>query len=496
VALPAGLDPRTPVLVGVGTAHRPRDGSAAVSPLDLMVEASLAAGEDCGVGSLLARAGTVAVPQGTWDMSDPGRVVAAAIGAAGARTILVEVGIPQHTPVGAAIAAIAGGSLDVALVVGGEAMASRRRAERDGAPLPGEQPPPEAAGEPDDRWRPTGDLMDPAEVQAGIWSPVEQYACMENALRHAEGRTLAQHLDEIAVLWAGFNAAAAGHPDADFAEPRSFEQLRTPGVDNRPLAFPYAKWHSTQWTVDQAAALLLCSAGAAADAGVPSDRWIFPHLALESSHLVSLTRRADLYRWPAMRVLGMRATTHLGRPLASIEHVECYSCFPVAVRVQQRELELPVDGVPTVTGGMAFAGGPFNNFTYQATAAVVGRLRGDPSALGMVTTVSGLLSKPGLAVWGARPSPGGVLVADHAADAAVATPTREVTASAEGEAIVATFTVAYQGTEPTRAFVIADLPDGRRWIGTSHDRDLIAAALRTELIGTRVRIDGAECHPA
>jgi acetyl-CoA C-acetyltransferase len=461
-----------------------------------MIEAAVGAGEDAGAPALLGRLGTVAVPEGTWDLTDPGRAIAGAVGAAGARTILAEVGIPQQTAVGASIAAIAAGDLDVALVVGGEAMASRRRAERDGTALPGAPPPVEANGEPDDRWRPVGDLMDPAEVHAGIWAPVEQYACIENALRHAERRTLAEHFDEIAVLWERFNSVATANPDADFAEPRTFEQLRTPGADNRPLAFPYAKWHSTQWTVDQAAALLVCSAEAAVGAGVPTDRWVFPHVALESSHLVSLTRRADLYRWPAMQVLGMRAAAHLRRPLASIEHVECYSCFPVAVRIQQRELDLPVDGVPTVTGGMAFAGGPFNNFTYQATAAMVRRLREDPASSGLVTTVSGLLSKPGLAVWGARPAAGGVLVADHAADAAVATPTREVTGSADGEATIASFTVAYEGTEPTRTFVIADLPDGRRWVGTGHDRDLISAALRTEVIGTRVRIDGTECHPA
>ena len=79
------------------------------------------------------------------------------------------------------------------------------------------------------------------------------------------------------------------------------------------------------------------------------------------------------------------------------------------MRVQQRELGLPLDGTPTVMGGMAFAGGPFNNFSYQSTAAIVGRLRDAPGTTGLVTTVSGLLTKPGLAVWSTEPGQGALL---------------------------------------------------------------------------------------
>ena len=198
---------------------------------------------------------------------------------------------------------------------------------------------------------------------------------------------------------------ATTNPHAAFATPRSEAFLRRPGPENRPMAFPYAKWHSTQWTVNQAGALLLCSAEAALRHGVPRDRWVFPLVALESSYVLTLSGRREMARWPAMRVLGAAAAGHLGRPLAEVDHVELYSCFPAAVRVQQRELGLPLDGVPTVTGGMAFAGGPFNNFTYQATAAVVERLRAAVGRLGLVTTVSGLLTKPGLMVWSTEPGP-------------------------------------------------------------------------------------------
>src|SRR5690606_34657014 len=312
--------------------------------------------------------GMVAVPQGNWAYTDPGRLVAERLRLRQARSVLVEIGVPQCTPIRVAAERIAGGELEVALVVGGEAKATQQRVARAGGELCETD---QEGREPDERWVPEGELMAEPEITAGLWDPVAQYACIENALRAAEGRTVEEHLDEVAALWARFNAVAAGNPLAAFAEPRDEAFLRAAGEGNRPLAFPYAKWHSTQWSVDQAGALLLCSAGTARAAGVPPERWVVPRVVLESSASVSLSRRTELHRWPAMRVLADAAAHHLGRPLDRVEHVELYSCFPSAVRVQQRELGLPLDGTPTVTGGMAFAGGPFNNFTYQATAEVV-----------------------------------------------------------------------------------------------------------------------------
>src|SRR5258705_13180324 len=130
---------------------------------------------------------------------------------------------------------------------------------------------------------------------------------------------------------------------------------------------------------------------------------VFPLVALESSFSLPLPRRRDLHRWPAMEVLGCAAEEHLGRPLSSLPLAELYSCFPAAVRVQQRALRLPIDGVPTITGGEAFAGGPWNNFVLQTTVAMVERLRVERDAPGLVTSLSGLINKPGLAVYATEP---------------------------------------------------------------------------------------------
>ena len=484
-------DELTPVLVGVATAQRPAPESD-LEAVDLMVEAAEAALRDAAgrrAGELTGRIATIAVPEGNWTYPDPARLVADRIGATQAATIRVEVGVPQHTPIRVALQRIARGEIDAALVVGAEAKASELATTRAGGTAKVTSQPEGTA--PDEQWWPQGELMATAEIDAGIWAPVEQYACIEQALRAAEGQRADDHLDEIAGLWHRLNQVAGSWPLAAFPEPRSVEFLRDAGPGNRPLASPYAKWHSTQWAVDQGAAMVLCSVRVARELGVPTDRWVFPQVALESSFSLSLTKRAEMHRWPAMRVLGDAAAAHLGRELADIDHAEVYSCFPAAVRVQQRELRLDPSGTPSVMGGMAFAGGPFNNFTYQSTAAIVGRLREDPGSLGLVTTVSGLLTKPALAVWSTEPHPD-PLVADLGDAAAAATGALEVVGHHIGTATVASHTVTYDGGEPSSMFVIADLDDGRRWIGRSQDADLIAAALDPggQLVGESVHLDG------
>ena len=491
----ATLDPRTPVLVGVGAAHRPADGSGAVEPLELMVEAALAAADDAGAARLLPDCGLVAVPEGSWSYPDVARLVADRVGARRARTVRADIGVPQTQPVAVALDRIRRGALDVALVVGGEAMASSRAAARAGTPIDETA---QDGATPDERWSPAGEIMAAAEVAAGMWAAVEQYACIENALGHAESQSFDAQLDDIAALWARFNDVATRNPLAAFPTPRTAAQLRVPGPGNRPLASPYAKWHVSQWAVDQAAALILCSVDAARAAGIPTERWVFPHACVDSSHMVSLSRRSEIHRWPAMGVVGRAVAEHIGRPLREVEIQEIYSCFPVAVRLQQHELDLDRDQriavAPTVTGGMAFAGGPLNNFTYQATVEVVRRLREHPEHLAMVTTVSGLLTKPGITVWGGSPATE-VLIEDVAEQAAARTGVRDVIGEAQGSGTVVTATSTYLDGRPVRAFVIADLDDGRRWVGTCDDAGFAEATARRTTIGTTVDVAAAGCVP-
>ncbi|HEY5385508.1 MAG TPA: hypothetical protein VIJ56_09750 [Acidimicrobiales bacterium] len=477
------LDPRLPVLVGLGTA------ASSASVADLMTDAVVAAAADAGAPGLLDRIDCIAVPQGSWSLTDPGRTVARRVGSPGARTLLCEIGVSQQEVINHGLAAVAAGRAETFVVAGAEARAFARDGGIDADEE--DQPPDEVLTRPPD-------FVAPVEIAAGmVWPVAQQYALIENALAANEHLSSDRQRADIAGLWARFNEVATHNPEAAFPQPRDAADIATPGPHNRPLAYPYNRWHASQWTVNQASALVICSAERARAAGVPPERWLFPHVALHSSAAVTLTARRRLEAWPAMEVLGRAAARHIGRPLHELPLAEVYSCFPAAVRVQQRELGLDPAGTPTLTGGMAFSGGPFNHFVLQSLHVLGGRLREDPPAQGLLTTVSGMLSKPGLAIWSATPPAtggGAALLADLAAETSAATdvvPVAEVPPSDSTPATVVSFTVTYGGEEgfdPVRTVVVADLPDGVRTAATCEDSDTARLAVTEGLIGRAVSV--------
>jgi acetyl-CoA C-acetyltransferase len=117
-------------------------------------------------------------------------------------------------------------------------------------------------------------------------------------------------------------------------------------------------------------------------------------------------------------------------------------------------------------------------------------VRAQPETLGLVSTVSGLLNKPGLAVYATRPGPDPLLLADLAEENERAAERIEAIPDHHGPARVATYTVNYEGQEPVRCAVIADTPDGRRCVAGCEDADLARQATREELIGQTVQVDG------
>ncbi len=485
------LDPRTPVLVGVAALRqREEDPAKALDAIGLMAAALQRAGEDAGSPDLLTRADSIRAPRGFWGYPDPCRMLGERIGATSARTEVAEVGVLQTTLLGRAAADVAEGREDVVLLAGGEARHREARERQLGKTAP---PTAEAGQEADTVLRPSGEIISQLEIQAGLTMPVSQYALIENALRAAEGKTVEAHRREVAELWAGMSRVAATNPTAWDPEVRSAEQVGEPGPRNRMLAFPYTKLEVSQWNVDQAAGLVLCSVAAAEAAGVPRERWVFPLAVVDSDHMVALTRRAELHRCPGFAVAGARALEHAGRQPGDVSHRELYSCFPAAVRVQQRELGVPLDAPVTVTGGMTFGGGPLNNFVLQSWARMVEVLRDDPGSTGMVTAVSGILTKQGVTLFSTEPGPG-FRFREVGAETASALRTVEVAESPEGPASVASYTVLYEGVAATRAALVCDLDDGRRGIVVAEDPELAAAMTREEFCGRRLTIRSEGDH--
>jgi acetyl-CoA C-acetyltransferase len=475
------------VLVGAGTATQrfddPRDG---VEAARLMAAACEAAGEDARAVDLLRRADLVLVPEGSWRYADPARLVASAVGASHARTVLAKQGVLQTALVERAASAVQAGQAEVVLVVGGEAKWRDLRATITGEPKAITE---QAGAEPDEVLVPHGALIARAEVEAGLVTAVAHYAMLEHARRLADGEPVAAHSSTMAALWAGFNRVAQANPSAWNRAPMTEEEIATPGPRNRPLATPYLKWHNSQWNVDQAACLLICSAGAARAAGVPVDRWVFPEVVASSDHMVPVCERALLHRSPGFALAGRAALGHAGTGADDVGYFDLYSPFPIAVRTQALELGIEPSRILTVTGGMTFAGGPLNNYVLQATAKMMTVLRADPSARGMVTAISAMITKQGVSLWSCRPPAREFGALDVSADVMAATPTAALLDGGAGVARVAAYTVLHDpGGMPARAVVLAARADGSRSLATSEEH--AAAMTEGEWGGRDVELDG------
>lgn len=446
-------------LAGVGSA---RESAEAIDLMEIACRRALA---DAGVEA--RELGAVLIPTGTWPYGDPGRELARRLGASDAISVLGQLGISQQGLISAGLELLSG-SMSAVVVVGGES----RRWSADPAAYAALDGTPDQVLE-----RPEAFVHD-LEIAAGLAFPaVRSYALIERAASSRQGLSDAQAAQLDAALWSRLSAIAAGRPGS------LVEEAVEPGVvaggeQNRMLAAPYRRLHASQWTVDQAAALVLVD-GSLARRLEPS-ALLHPLVALESTDVVPVVERADPGRWPAMGVLGRAAEAWLGWPLGEVDLVDLYSCFPIAVRLQAEELGIDLDADLSVTGGMTFAGGPFNSYVLEATVAMAESLRaGDPST-GLVTTVSGLLTKPGLAVWSTERLPAGALVADLAEEASIATATVRCEPAAPGETLRIETATAWREGEVGTAAVLGRDAAGRRRLALLHD---LASVERFEASG-------------
>jgi acetyl-CoA C-acetyltransferase len=485
------LDPRSPVLVGWAAVNQARDDpAAALEASALMTKAVQAAAARAGAPALLGDIERIYVPKGRWSYRNPGRAIARAIGAPDATCVLSTVGVLQQTLIGDACRRIAEGEIGTALVVGGDTGHRILRAAIAKTALAETQQEDEA----DVVLAPHDELRHPAERRVGLKMAVGLYAIVHSAHAAARGDSVAVYRDRIARLFSEFSAVAAENLDAWKRQAVPPQQIREPTERNPMQAFPYTKLHCANWNVDQAAALILCSAEKARALGIAPERWIHPLASTESNHMMQVSTRADLGGCPGARIAGQAALDAAGLTIEKVDRLELYSCFPAAVELYAAELGVPAGRRPlTVTGGMPFAGGPYNNYVFQATSRMAdlllqdGQGRAGAAATGLVASVSGIVTKQGFGLWSSGPGRG----FDHAdvtAQVAGAARTMEVAMDFDGPGVVAGYTVLHEKGGAPKGVAVVDTADGRRAVAATLDPALIARMESEPFCGAPVSV--------
>ena len=400
--------------------------------------------------------GWIGTPKGTWTHPDPAREVGVAIGAPEAHTVMAEVGITQQEVIDAALSAVRDGA-GAALVVGAEV---NHGSTAGAATAVGQAR--RATVEPDEHIVSHDLGISAVELNHLFVDPPTVYAVLENAFAAAQGWDADDHRARLGTLTESFAAVAAGNPFAWERGAPSAEAIVDPSDGNRMIAEPYTKLCCSNLRVNQAAALLVTTVDAARAAGVPEDRWVFPLGSAFCNHAVPVVQRDDLARSVVARHAGRRALDLAGVDVEAVEHLDLYSCFPAAVQVAAGELGIPMDRQLTVTGGMTFAGGPLNSYVLHSTASMADVLRADPGSTGLVTSVSGFLSKYGAGVWSTTPAPDGWRSEDVTAEAREADARRPDTDDPGDAVRVVAGTVVHNREGGRTAIDVVETADGTR----------------------------------
>lgn len=504
--------PTTPIVVGVGQVcdRLGDDDYRGLSPLDITAEAARTALADAGADEDLASQIDVVVASRTFEDSNPtGKTVfgkpnnrplalARRLGIEPARSVWAPAGgnVPQYL-VGEMTQQIASGAARAVLLAGGEALSTSRDLQARGEQVDWSET---VDGPVEDRGIGMDGMLAEEIMAHGVYGAPGMYALCENARRARLGLSREDYAAEMGRLFAPFSAVAAGNPYASTHERRSPQELTTVSETNRWIAEPYPQRLVARDQVNQGAAVLLTSVGAAHELGIPEDRWVYLHGHADVRERTMLERQ-DLGASPAAALAVEAALERAGVGVAELGYLDLYSCFPIAVFAVCDALGLDADDPRglTLTGGLPYFGGPGNNYSMHGIAAMVDRLRGDPGSWGLVGANGGFLSKYSAGVYSTRPadftSP-----TDAPLQARVdALPAPRVEERPAGPATIETYTIVYgRDRRPAVAVVLGRLAsDGARFVASAptDDPETLEGMIAEDPLGRSIVVRSDEALP-
>jgi acetyl-CoA C-acetyltransferase len=478
--------PRTPVLIGYGQVNQ-HDEDPNIEPIDLMVAAARAAAD----ARVLEAVDSVRIVNIlSWRYRDPGRLLAERIRAHDSSTRYTGMGgnVPQ-TLVNQACLDIQSGRADLVLIAGAETFRTRTRLRNRGLKpdwtSQGESVPfAEGANE-------GPPLVGLTETRINLDRAQYFYAMFEQALRIDSGEASDAHRRRIGELWSKFSAVAETNQHAWRRAAFSAQEIWQPTADNRMITWPYTKLMNSNNMVDQGAVIILAAAEKATHLQIPSERWVFPYAGTDAHDTYAIGERAELHRSPAIRIGGRRVLELADVGIDDIDAIDLYSCFPSAVQVAATELELPLDDAGrqlTVTGGLTFAGGPWNNYVTHSIATMAERLAANPGQRGLITANGGWLTKHSFGVYGSEP-PGHEFRWEDVQSIVDAEPTRTSEVEWTGVGTVEAWTTPFdRNGSPEKAFVAVRTPDDTRTLAVITDAAEAEVTVREDIAGVKLQV--------
>lgn len=499
----------TPILVGAGqyTDHLNTPRYAALSPHALAARALERALSDAGITKArqhvdaLAAVRTVgdSLPSAQYPLVAPfgrpdnfPRAVARQAGLNPPTAIYsIACGDEPQRLVGEMAERIAAGEFTLAALCGAEAAATTRLALRSGQNLDWSDT---SGGQCEDRGACIEGLRGPQMAAHGMAMPLDIYPLFEHARRHRLKAGVEDYAQMMAELLAGFNEVAQNNPYAFHREALSSADIASVSANNRIVSYPYTKACVAKDAVNQGAAVLMTSVGVAQSLGIDPAKWVYLH-GYANAEEPPVTHRPRLDTSVAMTRTYEQALQYAQLSAAQIQHLDLYSCFPVAVFIALEALGIGANDprALTVTGGLPYFGGPGNNYAMHAIASMMETLRGDPGSYGLVGSNGGYLSKHAVGIYSTAPPAEWRPCSSSALQRSLARlEAREIELQPRGQGIIESFSVVPL-REGSRSAVLGTLTaSGRRFVAHSHDSQSIEENLiNAAAIGRMVTV-----HPS
>jgi acetyl-CoA C-acetyltransferase len=475
-----------PVVVGLGSLQQTGNFKDLDEALILMEQVTQTAIEDTTNHNISKYIDEVQVPKGYWKYRDPGRWIAERNNFSGAETSVTKIGVLQQNLINSACKKIISGKIRASLIVGGEARYKKIRALIEGK----EYIETELTLNPDHYVKAKDDLYIKQEEEHLGLMAVGYYAILESALRAKKKLSIDEHKKYLGKMYSRFSKIAAKNTDGWSQKDLDWEDVANVTQKNTLQALPYNKFHCTSWNVNQASAMIICSEEIADELNIPQSKRVYPLASSETNHMIAAIQRPNL-----IKPIGLQLAAEYILEICDQNNIkpntfELYSCFPVAVQMFAEALQLKNNENFTVTGGMSFAGGPLNSYMIQSTVKMLANIRNVPSTVGLITGVSGMMTKQAFALWANDPlinfSSKDVTKHAEAIEKPVA-----ISKLNKGSGVIIGYTVLPKNhkAEEKAVMYIEDINKNRKVL-ISYDKDILNKMREEEWVGKSINFKG------
>ncbi|TQV92303.1 hypothetical protein V2A60_006991 [Cordyceps javanica] len=472
----------TPILVGVGDVRnkssKPED---AIEPSKMMIGAIQNAVKDTGLDAaaqkqLLADADSLRIiPTWTWAYNDLLSTVADGLGIKPTTKEMPTHGGNQPAlQCDEAARAISNGQSKVAILTGGEAMASLAGCQKAG------QMPPPGWVEPDPDGKSVS--MDMSILGEGAGSrhsvglPIHVYPLYEIGRRAHLHQTAQQNNQESAAMYASFDEIGSKNQYSwNYGEkPKPAEFIGSISKRNRIICDPYPLLMNAFNGVNLSAACILTSTEHAETLGIPKDKWIYILGGAGTHEQDNFWERPGFARSPAITNSLDSALQVSGLKKDDIDVFDFYSCFPIVPKLacdhfglSSTAPEKPI----SLLGGLTSFGGAGNNYSMHALTAMTRELRSRKFSNGLILANGGMLTHQYAICLSAQPRKDGrAYPSQNPLPLVVQDPAPPFVEDANGPATIETYTIEYDRSgAPSVGHIVGRLKTGERFLANHGD---------------------------